>query len=207
MMKFSGKWDVGNVPIRRQSKNWDKHKRPQEWDIPTVDEMDEFNAPGAADTILQILRGQGIYWGYDVESFAENGQEMRGRGKAKPIDHRQFLNTPEKVKPIKPLKKERVYQARIESKRIRVEQNARKLATRVMEEHWRAIERRWVGPVVMHGQMLTRKQRFFYHACLARGYNKESAFALARQFLPTTTKGKPNDKARDSRESDRKELR
>lgn len=39
---------------------------------PTVDELEDIIAPMTADTVLQILHGQGIYWGWEVISHAEN---------------------------------------------------------------------------------------------------------------------------------------
>ena len=40
--------------------------------IPTVDEVEEITAAMTADTVLQILKGQGIYYGYECEKYSDN---------------------------------------------------------------------------------------------------------------------------------------
>lgn len=60
MLKFKGSFER---PIYQTvSKNGRIYTR-REVDIPTVDEVYETIAPMTADTVLQILHGQGIYWG------------------------------------------------------------------------------------------------------------------------------------------------
>lgn len=65
MLKFRGSWERARDDKKKKrvdelgKKNFHIHQNA----IPTVDEVDEFNAHCIADTILQILHGQGIYWG------------------------------------------------------------------------------------------------------------------------------------------------
>jgi hypothetical protein len=65
MMKFAGEIKQAKRRTNRISK-WDVN------DIPTVDEVDDVMAPMIADTILQILRGQGIYYGWEIERDIDN---------------------------------------------------------------------------------------------------------------------------------------
>lgn len=66
MMKFKGHYD--------QNPEWDvdldNPLRAQMW--PTVDEFNEVMRHEDNDTIKQILRGEGLYFGYECERFADN---------------------------------------------------------------------------------------------------------------------------------------
>lgn len=167
MLKFAGKWDAhSNFRPKRRNPIGDK---TGDFDIPTVDEVDAFNAESDANTIRQILSNEiaaiNIYFCSDVE-------ETRGR-RIKTIPAQHFLDAP------------KLDSAGIRSKKIRLDISARSHAERTMLEHWKLVERQWLA-VQTKGQVkLTSRQRIFYHACICGGYNRESALALAKQFVPS----------------------
>lgn len=73
MMKFD--WYIDLHPVKEKAKNYPKDRRkmsmwPTAW--PTVDEMEDFLSPMTADTILQILHGQGYNYGYECKRHTTN---------------------------------------------------------------------------------------------------------------------------------------
>jgi hypothetical protein len=72
MLKFKGVWEKSKYPKRKHKLYGDARDVYHDWNIPTVDEVDEVMSPMYADTVLQILRGQGIYWGYECHTHADN---------------------------------------------------------------------------------------------------------------------------------------
>lgn len=67
MLRFKGPYESGGAKDKKGFKG-DKWSSK----IPTVDEFDDALSFFYADTVLQILRGQGIYWGYDVKREVNN---------------------------------------------------------------------------------------------------------------------------------------
>jgi hypothetical protein len=68
MLKFKGHYD--EHPTKD---DFDNYKRVNNaYSIPTVDDVYEVIAPMISDTVLQILKGQGIYWGYECETHSDN---------------------------------------------------------------------------------------------------------------------------------------
>lgn len=72
MMKFDWWHDKRSAPDSMGEFNSAAGHVHGAWLIPTVDEVDEVLSPMYADTVLQILRGQGIYHGYDCERHCDN---------------------------------------------------------------------------------------------------------------------------------------
>jgi hypothetical protein len=70
MMKFKGEINQFHGDIRKGRRKKDRVSHLHY--IPTVNEVDEVMAPMIADTILQILRGQGIYWGWEIDRDVDN---------------------------------------------------------------------------------------------------------------------------------------
>lgn len=167
MLKFAGRWDIHSTfRPRRRNPLGDK---TGDFDIPTVDEVDAFNAASDAAIIRQILSNDiaavSVYFSSDIE-------ETRGR-RNKPIPAQDFLPTPNREKPASKSNG---------SKKVRLDISARSHAERTMLEHWKTTERRWLA---VNRVKLTSRQRIFFHACICGGYNRESALALARQFIPS----------------------
>jgi hypothetical protein len=71
MLKFRGEYDQHSAPDHRDGMN-EKMAYLSAYMIPTVDEVNEILAPMAADTVLQILHGQGYYYGYEIERDVDN---------------------------------------------------------------------------------------------------------------------------------------
>lgn len=73
MMKYN--WPIDLYPQREREEPFDlsPHKASlMAYQWPTVDELENIIAPMTADTVLQILRGQGIYWGWEIDHHVEN---------------------------------------------------------------------------------------------------------------------------------------
>lgn len=69
MMKFNSYYDLH--PKKDTLRAEEQYKFSAQA-IPTVDEVDNTLSFMYADTVLQILRGQGLYFGYECERFCEN---------------------------------------------------------------------------------------------------------------------------------------
>lgn len=73
MLKFKGRFE--------ERSRWKDGFGTYDIDIPTVDEVYETIAPMTADTVLQILHGQGIYWGYEIKHDFDNEiREIKDNG-------------------------------------------------------------------------------------------------------------------------------
>lgn len=90
MMKFRGEYDKRSTPDNMGRYKDDINNASTKcgaWLIPTVDEVNEVMAPMYADTVLQILHGQGISYGYDVERYCDNeihiSAEIRNEGRSR----------------------------------------------------------------------------------------------------------------------------
>lgn len=85
MMKFN--WAIDLNPIK-ESETIGKDD-PSKFHlyataVPTVDEIEDIISPMTADTVLQILRGQGIYWGWECERHVDNEiPTMKGKERSK----------------------------------------------------------------------------------------------------------------------------
>jgi hypothetical protein len=72
MLKFKGPFEKTRHYSRRKMKFVARDSAYNDFNIPTVDEVDEVMAPMYADTVLQILHGQGIYWGWEIKREVDN---------------------------------------------------------------------------------------------------------------------------------------
>lgn len=101
MLKFKGSWEITRNVTRRKSDgkiypNFDNS-------FPTVDEVYETIAPMTSDTVLQILHGQGIYWGSRYNSQLDKAgaqlpvydaeKNNTSRGNAKPRWIEKYTDT------------------------------------------------------------------------------------------------------------------
>lgn len=198
MLKFSGPWDKDWASVWKQKKRLTNGTGFKEWDIPTVDEVDEFNAAADEDLIRLILKKDVAAYGWCFNPEPEDARMAR----LKPIPEQQFLPTPQEREQPRVRNNSWLarHQVRIESKRIRADKDARKRAEETLYKHWKTVHKSWFdaepyrskyrfnGKATPSEQLkLTNRQRIFFHALVTQGYNRESALALARQFIPSKT--------------------
>lgn len=85
MMRFN--WPIDKKPVKERYKVVGKINTPERlrklsllasfW--PTVDELESVIAPMTADTVLQILRGDGIYRGWDCQEQYDHDKKSLNR--------------------------------------------------------------------------------------------------------------------------------
>jgi hypothetical protein len=156
MLKFRGQFEISR---NKKGKQIDEFGHPNHYhqsNIPTVNEVDDFNAPGAADTVLQILRGQGIYWGPEArcDNDVKDYSAMFARGDK--LDRIQ-----EEARKERELRREIVLKERAEKRAAFLARPKKARRAKLDPEHRKIIR-------VMR----------------ARGRTKEEATAIALQLIP-----------------------